>query len=267
MLAARRARGRKRLTVSSDTNSRSPSRRTRVLGVEQRLARAGTTPAAAGPGDLRGDRPESRLPRWITMSQPRSERLAPQHRMRPARMISRPSRGAESLIAAAVVFLPRSPRRERSREPGWIASKRGVVWCRTTHRARRRLREIVRRRCRVCLTTGFLLVFIASRASPPSARRTRCVGLRSRKLARSRGRARSGLGLLTACAARPRAHPPVPVADAARVPTAAVAIVHLLRSTRRKPFRATACGRGPIGAGARIGRCHPFGTAGYDPVP
>lgn len=48
---------------------------------------------------------------------------------------------------------------------GWIASKRGVGGAVQRNRARRRLREIVRRRWPRLPHHGFLLVFIASRAS------------------------------------------------------------------------------------------------------
>jgi ribonuclease P protein component len=47
---------------------------------------------------------------------------------------------------------------------GWIASKRGVGGAVQRNRARRRIREIVRRRWPRVPHTGFLLVFIASRA-------------------------------------------------------------------------------------------------------
>lgn len=48
---------------------------------------------------------------------------------------------------------------------GWIASKRGVGGAVQRNRARRRLREIVRRRWPRVPHHGFLLVFIASRAA------------------------------------------------------------------------------------------------------
>lgn len=48
---------------------------------------------------------------------------------------------------------------------GWIASKRGVGGAVQRNRARRRLREIVRRRWPRIPHHGFLLVFIASRGS------------------------------------------------------------------------------------------------------
>lgn len=48
---------------------------------------------------------------------------------------------------------------------GWIASKRGVGGAVQRNRARRRLREIVRRRWPRVPHHGFLLVFIAYRAA------------------------------------------------------------------------------------------------------
>jgi ribonuclease P protein component len=48
---------------------------------------------------------------------------------------------------------------------GWIASKRGVGGAVQRNRARRRIREIVRRRWSRVPHHGFLLVFIASRAA------------------------------------------------------------------------------------------------------
>jgi ribonuclease P protein component len=48
---------------------------------------------------------------------------------------------------------------------GWIASKRGVGGAVQRNRARRRIREIVRRRWPRIPHHGFLLVFIANRAA------------------------------------------------------------------------------------------------------
>ncbi len=98
------------------------------------------------------------------MSQPRLERIAPQHRMRTAgdfaivRQTGTAHRGRCCLLLA----LPRPGEVTRL---GWIASKRGVGGAVQRNRARRRIREIVRRRWPRVPHSGYMLVFIASRGS------------------------------------------------------------------------------------------------------
>jgi ribonuclease P protein component len=98
------------------------------------------------------------------MNQPRPERIAPQHRMRAARDFA-------AVKAAGVAHRGRSclllslPRPGEVTRLGWIASKRGVGGAVQRNRARRRLREIVRRRWPRIPHEGFLLVFIASRTA------------------------------------------------------------------------------------------------------
>jgi ribonuclease P protein component len=97
------------------------------------------------------------------MNQPRLERIAPQHRMRKAsdfasvRTLGSAYRGRCCLLLAL-------PRPAEVTLVGWIASKRGVGGAVQRNRARRRIREIVRRRWPRVPHTGFFLVFIASRA-------------------------------------------------------------------------------------------------------
>ena len=91
------------------------------------------------------------------------ERFDRRHRMRSADfMVVRKSgvayRGRCCLMLALTA--PGEPTRV-----GWIASKRGVGGAVQRNRARRRLREIFRRRWPRVPHHGFLLVFIASRAA------------------------------------------------------------------------------------------------------
>ncbi len=98
------------------------------------------------------------------MSQPRLERIAPQHRMRAAgdftavRLQGTAHRGRCCLLLAL-------PRPAEVTRVGLIASKRGVGGAVQRNRARRRLREILRRRWPRIPQFGFLLLFIASRAA------------------------------------------------------------------------------------------------------
>jgi ribonuclease P protein component len=97
------------------------------------------------------------------MSQPRLERIAPQHRMRTAGDFAavRQTGVAHRGRCCLLLSLPNPGEVTRL---GWIASKRGVGGAVQRNRARRRLREIVRRRWPRVPHQGFLLVFIASRA-------------------------------------------------------------------------------------------------------
>lgn len=98
------------------------------------------------------------------MSQPRSERLAPQHRMRSSDDFATVKRRGVAYRGRCCLLLALAAPGEVTRV-GWIASKRGVGNAVQRNRARRRLREIVRRRWPRLPHHGFLLVFIASRAS------------------------------------------------------------------------------------------------------
>jgi ribonuclease P protein component len=98
------------------------------------------------------------------MSKPRLERIAPQHRMRTAGdfAVVRKSGVAHRGRCCLLLALPSPGEVTRL---GWIASKRGVGGAVQRNRARRRLREIVRRRWPRVSHQGYLLVFIASRAA------------------------------------------------------------------------------------------------------
>ena len=92
------------------------------------------------------------------------ERLAPAHRMTSGRDYSaardggRAHRGTHCLL----ISLPAAGEPTRV---GFIASKKGVGGAVQRNRAKRWLREIVRRRWPRMPHQGFLLVFIASRAT------------------------------------------------------------------------------------------------------
>lgn len=96
------------------------------------------------------------------MTEPPSERLKRVHRLTRGRDFARVRgeglayRGRHCLLLALTVA------GEESRV-GFIASKKGVGGAVERNRARRRLREIVRRRWTRVPPQGFLLVFIASR--------------------------------------------------------------------------------------------------------
>ena len=96
------------------------------------------------------------------MSPERPERLTPEHRITSSsqyaavKAAGKAFRGAHCLI----VVLTRAGEPTRF---GFIASKRGVGGAVQRNRARRRLREIVRRRWTRVPPDGYLLVFIASR--------------------------------------------------------------------------------------------------------
>ena len=98
------------------------------------------------------------------MNKPRLERIAPQHRMRTAGDFAsvRQSGVAHRGRCCLLLALPSPGEVTRL---GWIASTRGVGGAVQRNRARRRLREIVRRRWPRVPHQGYLLVFIASRAA------------------------------------------------------------------------------------------------------
>ena len=98
------------------------------------------------------------------MNQPRLERIAPQHRMRKAGDFAAVRHGGVAHRGRCCLLLALPSPGEVTRL-GWIASKRGVGGAVQRNRARRRMREIVRRRWPRVPHQGYLLVFIASRAA------------------------------------------------------------------------------------------------------
>ena len=97
-----------------------------------------------------------------------SERLHPRHRLTAASDFSalREEGTAFRGVHCRLVWL------ERPGEPtrvGFVASRRGVGGAVQRNRARRRLREIVRRRWARLPSTGNLLMFIAYRSTPTVA--------------------------------------------------------------------------------------------------
>ena len=95
------------------------------------------------------------------MSAP-SERLLAVHRLTRGRDHSR-VRGEGVAYRGRVCLLLVLPAAGETSRVGFIASKRGVGGAVQRNRARRRLREIVRRRWTRVPPDGYLLVFIASR--------------------------------------------------------------------------------------------------------
>jgi ribonuclease P protein component len=101
---------------------------------------------------------------WIGMSSGHPERLGRNHRLRFSREFAliktagRPLRGRNCLLL--VLAQPGEPTRV-----GFIASGKGVGGAVQRNRARRRLREIVRRRWPRIPHTGCWLVLIASRST------------------------------------------------------------------------------------------------------
>ena len=99
------------------------------------------------------------------MTTVRSERLPARHRMTTSadfaalRAEGIAFRGALCLLVA--LSRPGEPTRV-----GFVASKRGVGGAVERNRARRRLREIVRRRWTRVPESGWLLMFVAHRAAP-----------------------------------------------------------------------------------------------------
>ena len=98
------------------------------------------------------------------MNPPRLERFAALNRMRSARDFASVRAGGTAYRGACCLLLALPSPGEVTRL-GWIASKRGVGGAVQRNRARRRLREIVRRRWPRVPHHGFLLVFIAFRAA------------------------------------------------------------------------------------------------------
>ena len=98
------------------------------------------------------------------MTGPPSERLKPADRIRTSRDYARVKASGIALRGSYCLLLVlRQP--EEPTRVGFIASKRSVGGAVQRNRARRRLREIVRRRWSSIAPTGFGLVFIAFRGS------------------------------------------------------------------------------------------------------
>lgn len=98
------------------------------------------------------------------MSPAISESLHRRHRMRSARDFAAVRQRGVAYRGRCCLLLALAAPGEVTRL-GWIASKRGVGGAVQRNRARRRLREIVRRRWSRVPHHGFLLVFIASRTA------------------------------------------------------------------------------------------------------
>ena len=96
------------------------------------------------------------------MSAKPSERLLPANRLTRARDFVRVRGEGVAFRGRTCLLLVLTAAGETSRV-GFIASKRGVGGAVQRNRARRRLREIVRRRWVRVPPQGYLLVFIASR--------------------------------------------------------------------------------------------------------
>ncbi len=96
------------------------------------------------------------------MSDKPSERLLPANRLTSARDYARVRGEGMAYRGRTCLLLVLTAAGETSRV-GFIASKRGVGGAVQRNRARRRLREIVRRRWARVPPQGYLLVFIASR--------------------------------------------------------------------------------------------------------
>ena len=96
------------------------------------------------------------------MSDRPSERLLPANRLTRGRDFARVRGDGMAYRGRCCLLLVLSAAGEASRV-GFIASKRGVGGSVQRNRARRRLREIVRRRWTRVPAQGYLLVFVASR--------------------------------------------------------------------------------------------------------
>ena len=99
------------------------------------------------------------------------ERIGPDARLRNAQEFAAVKAGATPFRGRCALLLV-LPRPDEPTRVGFIASKRSVGGAVQRNRARRRLREIVRRRWPRLATHGYWMVFIASRAvlDAPAAR-------------------------------------------------------------------------------------------------
>jgi ribonuclease P protein component len=107
----------------------------------------------------RGGAPRTIAP---SMDDRRRERLTPADRIRTGNDFARVKAGATTLRGAFCMALVLRTPGEATRV-GWIASKRSVGGAVQRNRARRRLREILRRRWPRLSPSGFAIVFIAFR--------------------------------------------------------------------------------------------------------
>lgn len=99
------------------------------------------------------------------MTSKHPERLPAAHHLRSARDYAAIKESGTAFRGRLCLLLALARPGEVTRI-GFISSKRGVGIAVARNRSRRRLREIVRRRWPRVPHTGFLLVFIASRATP-----------------------------------------------------------------------------------------------------
>jgi len=99
---------------------------------------------------------------YAAMNERPSERLLPANRLTRGRDYARVRGEGVAYRGRTCLLLSLTAAGEDSRV-GFIASKRGVGGAVQRNRARRRLREIVRRRWTRVPPHGYLLVFIASR--------------------------------------------------------------------------------------------------------
>jgi ribonuclease P protein component len=90
------------------------------------------------------------------------ERIGPGQRLRDARDFTEVKAGATPFRGRCALLLV-LPRPGEPTRVGFIASKRSVGGAVQRNRARRRLREIVRRRWPRVATHGYWMVFVASR--------------------------------------------------------------------------------------------------------
>lgn len=97
------------------------------------------------------------------MSQPRLERIAPKHRMRAGADFASVRQSGTAYRGRCCLLLALPSPGEVTRL-GFIASKKGVGGAVQRNRARRRIREVVRRRWPRVPHIGYLFVFIAYRA-------------------------------------------------------------------------------------------------------
>jgi ribonuclease P protein component len=98
----------------------------------------------------------------------RTERLLPRHRLRASADFG-VLRAEGVAFRGAFCLLVTLPSPGEPTRVGFIASRRGVGGAVERNRARRRLREIVRRRWIRLPATGVLLLFVASRLTPTVA--------------------------------------------------------------------------------------------------
>jgi len=122
-------------------------------------------PAGNGGADrflVDGFRPVLRLVPAMTVRHP--ERLRPADRLRNSREFGAVQTGGTLFRGRASLLLV-LPKPGEPTRVGFVASKRGVGGAVQRNRARRRLREIVRRRWTRVAAHGYWMVFIASRGA------------------------------------------------------------------------------------------------------